>query len=401
MENLAIPESVRPYAGRIVDADTHEMIPAQLWREVFGEVTDRLAQTFLSHPPNNPGGLNYPGYEKDEVPIDATSVWYTKGARAPGAVDPQRRLEVMDLTGVTRQLMYPGGVAIMGSFLFNFPVEYGFMADFQGDRKAYGRQLIEASNQWAVRSAKVSDRLRPVAALYGRDVDELLASTRTLLDQGIRAVWLMSSVPPGGVSPAHSSLDPLWAMLAEADVTVSLHIGSEGGFLKTDVWGEAETFEGYKVGAEFDLSPWRLSIQHLPSQNFLAAMVTGGVFERHPRLRFGVIELGAYWLAPLAESLDLWHDNNQTFGANEVQRLRLRPSEYIARNVRVTAFPFEPVDRYIERYGLEDVYCYASDYPHLEGGKYAMQTFAQKLERLGPRIMEKFFVTNAEYLIPA
>ena len=52
------------------------------------------------------------------------------------------------------------------------------------------------------------------------------ANARKMIDQGIRAVWLMSSVPPGGVSPAHSSLDPLWSLLADADVAAD---GVRGG----------------------------------------------------------------------------------------------------------------------------------------------------------------------------
>ena len=31
MTELAIPDSVRPWAGRIVDADAHEMLPLQVW----------------------------------------------------------------------------------------------------------------------------------------------------------------------------------------------------------------------------------------------------------------------------------------------------------------------------------------------------------------------------------
>jgi len=152
---------------------------------------------------------------------------------------------------------------------------------------------------------------------------------------------------------------------------------------------------------EFNLSPWHLSVQHLPSQNFLATVVTGGVFERHPTLRFGAIELGAYWIGQLATNLDLWYENSQTFGARSVDRLPHRPSDYIRRNVRVTAFFFEKVDEYIEQYGLEDVLCYASDYPHIEGGKDPMERLASRLERLGPEVMEKFFVTNGKYLLPA
>jgi hypothetical protein len=30
-----------------------------------------------------------------------------------------------------------------------------------------------------------------------------------------------------------------------------------------------------------------------------------------------------------------------------------------------------------------------------------MRTFADRLQRLGPKIMEKFFVSNGAYLIPA
>jgi predicted TIM-barrel fold metal-dependent hydrolase len=393
---------VKHLAGRIIDTDAHEFMPAQVWTTEFGPVTQKLVDHFMSLPPDGPSGFNFPDFT-DSMAISPETVWRVKTPRAPGSTDMRRRLEVMDYTGVKRQILFPSGVAIMGSFLFNFPPDYGFFSEWTDvpARRAYGRQLMDAANQWAVRSAHVSDRLRPVAALYGNSPDELIASTRALLDQGIRAVWLMSSVPPGGVSPAHTDLDPLWAMLAERNVSVTLHIGSEGAFLKTDVWGKAAAFEGFKVGTEFDMSPWRLSVQHLPSQNFLATMITGGVFERHPALRFGVIELGAYWVGHLAETLDLWHANDQNFGKTEGKRLPKKPSEYMNRNVRVSAFPFEPVDQYMERYGLEDVYCYSSDYPHPEGGRDAMARFAQRLERLGPKMMEKFFVTNGDYLIPA
>jgi hypothetical protein len=102
----------------------------------------------------------------------------------------------------------------------------------------------------------------------------------------------------------------------------------------------------------------------------------------------------------MAATLDMWHGNNQHFGKTQVDRLPLKPSEYIQRNVRVSAFDFEHVDEYIARYGLEDVYCYASDFPHIEGGKDPMGRFVKRLEGLGPEVMEKFFVKNGEYLIP-
>jgi predicted TIM-barrel fold metal-dependent hydrolase len=124
------------------------------------------------------------------------------------------------------------------------------------------------------------------------------------------------------------------------------------------------------------------------------------VFDRHPSLRFGVIEVGSFWIGPLASQLDMWCAHNQLFSKTKVVPLSMKPSEFIRRNVRVTAFDFELVDEYIDRYGLEDVYCYASDFPHMEGGKDPMGFFAKRLARLGPEVMEKFFVKNGEWLMP-
>jgi hypothetical protein len=68
--------------------------------------------------------------------------------------------------------------------------------------------------------------------------------------------------------------------------------------------------------------------------------------------------------------------------------------------VRTTVYPFEEEDMYIERYGLDDVLCFATDYPHAEGGKDIFNNMYKRVERLGPEIVEKFFVKNGEWLLP-
>jgi predicted TIM-barrel fold metal-dependent hydrolase len=399
----AIPHAVEPFVGRIVDVDTHEMLPVQIWEEEFGPASRPIAERYLSRKrPNQPGGLDYPDFKRDAVEIDADTVWKLKGAIAPGAADPRRRLEVMDFTGVSRQLIFPSGLGIPAVSLLELPPEQ-YLSEYTGkNRRNLGLELLDGLYAWSIRVARISDRLRPVVPVVGETVENLLATTKRLLDSGIHAIHLPSILPPGGKSPAHSDLDPFWKLITDYDATATLHIGSERcGFFKSDEWGNAPVFDGYKLNIEANLNPWYLSAVHLPSQNFLAAMVTGGVFERHPMLRFGCIELGAHWIGPLAALLDMWYANNQQFGAMTVDRLPQKPSEYIKRNVRVSPFDFEKVDDYIEVYGLEDVYCYASDFPHIEGGKDPMGDFAKRLQRLGPKIMEKFFVTNGAHLFPA
>ena len=204
------------------------------------------------------------------------------------------------------------------------------------------------------------------------------------------------------MSPADPVLDPLWELLSAGGAAVLAHIGDQSNFLSTTVWRNAPAFEGYKVGGEFSLDPWTLSSFHLAAQNFIATLVLGGVFDRHPMLRVGCCELGAGWLGPLAANVDLWNENSRALGQRgaTLVRLRERPSDYIRRNVRIAGFDFEDIGSYIRLYGLDDVYCYASDFPHVEGGTAPMARFSESVADLGPSVLKKFFTENGAWLLP-
>jgi hypothetical protein len=68
--------------------------------------------------------------------------------------------------------------------------------------------------------------------------------------------------------------------------------------------------------------------------------------------------------------------------------------------VRVAAFDFEPVGQYIDHFGLEEVYCFASDFPHHEGGKDPMGKFVKSLDGKSDELLRKFFITNGAWLLP-
>lgn len=409
----SLPDSVAPFAGRITDIDSHEMVPAQLWVEEWGEITRPWAERAININPN--GGaqniISVPGFAGDVAEMDPKAVWTAKGPNAPGAADMNRRLDLMDTMGLSRQLMFPSGPGLGGLALYGSPNEaakYGVGSFGVTDDTfySYARKLMDSYNRWTVEVAAISPRFRPVAPIYGDTPEELISVTKKLIHGGIRAVLISAPRLPGGVSPASNDLDPFYAMLAEAKVAITLHIGGEDLFLRTNDWVKAKAFEGYKETTEVLLNPWKLSTYHLAAQNFVGTMVVGGVFDRHPTLRVGVTEFTAHWVGPLARSLDIWHEHDyslkpKTFAdGSEGRRLPMKPSEYINRNVRVSPFDFEPVGEYIDMYGLEDVYCFASDFPHVEGGKDPVGEFAASLEHLGPKILEKFFVTNGEFLLP-
>lgn len=400
---IALPPELQTFAGRIVDVDTHEMTPAQKWVELYGPEVKELADAVIVHSlphDQDSNSHNVPDFAADDMEITA-ALMNVKGPKAPGAVDLSRRLDVMDAMGVKCQLMYPTGLGGWSMTLLMWDkFDPKFLAHVKDDRSAKAAKWLATYNEWLLPKAKLSDRIRPVPTLLGDTVADLMAEAHKMLDAGIRAVMLPPAVLPGGKSPAHPDLEPFWALMEEADCVVTLHLGSEGKlFENMKGWRDTPVFEGYRDVGEFSVDPWYTSMVHLPAQNFVQTMILGGVFVRHPDLRVGVIELGAYWVGPMMENMDLWY--RMLAGMSIAgKRLPEPPSAYLKRNVRVSVFPWEDLGSYLDRYGLEDVICFASDYPHLEGGKDMINAMYKKIAPFGPAMIEKFFVTNGAFLLP-
>jgi hypothetical protein len=80
--------------------------------------------------------------------------------------------------------------------------------------------------------------------------------------------------------------------------------------------------------------------------------------------------------------------------------LKQKPSDYMRQNVRVACFDFEPVGAYIDRFGLAEVYCYASDYPHIEGGTDPIGNTERSLAGHSDEVRTMFYAENAKLLLP-
>jgi predicted TIM-barrel fold metal-dependent hydrolase len=400
---IALPSELQPLAGRLVDVDSHEMMPAQMWTDFFGSEVEEIADAVILHSlpwEKDNNSHNVPDYAGDVMEITET-LTSIKGPKAPGAVDLARRLDVMDAMGVRAQLMYPTGLGGWSmTLLMQDKYDLQFLGSVKGDRSAKAAKWLKTYNEWFLTTTKLSERIRPVPTLLGDTVEELMLEARRMLDAGVRAVMLPPAVPPGGKSPAHPDLEPFWALMEQANCVVTLHLGSEAKFFEPlKVWRDAPVFDGYRGVGEFSADPWYTSMVHVPVQNFVQTMVLGGVFVRHPDLRVGVIELGAYWVGPMMRTMDLWYRGMSGL-AIASKRLPEPPSTYLKRNVRISVFPWEDLGSYIDQYGLEDVICFASDYPHLEGGRDMINQMYGKIAPYGAAMIEKFFATNGAFLLP-
>jgi predicted TIM-barrel fold metal-dependent hydrolase len=401
-----------PLLDRTLDVDGHEFAPPHLWGEIFGPTAERLSR--ICEPliiMLGDGYISRPHQAGDDTPMTLENVWTQRHTGSPGAFDMKRRLQAMDLMGVRRQLIFPS-FGLWGQILSTGVDGGGAMS--KGVQRHLGEGLsaeeartlgfagIDEYNEWAIRATTLDPgRLRPVGMLKApRDVGDLMEQVTGLLDRGLRGVLINTGSPLAGLSPAAPELDPFWALFAERNVPVMAHVGSDLGFLGSSEWSNAPAFKPHKLALEVGLEPYSYSTLHLAIAHFLTVIVMGGVFERHPRLRFGAIELGAHWFGPLAESLDMWA--TKVFARRMQNTISMKPSEYLARNVRVTPHNVvEPVAEFFCRYPqLANCYCFSTDYPHLEGGANIKTKVYEMLRPLGDEVLEKYFVNNGEWLLP-
>jgi hypothetical protein len=400
---------------QIVDIDSHEMTPVEFWESTFGPAANeigRVLEPLLQHvaKSGNDNQFSGLGIDGDDMAIDDDTVWNVKGPLAPSAFDMARRLAVMDQMGVSKQLVFPTfalfALTIMdpGSWVKGFLKAHGGVKQSDEELAALGRVGLDEYNDWALRMTEIDPkRLRIVAYLAPADnVEALMSQTMDLIAKGVRAVHLSHGVPPGGRSPAHPELDEFWSALASNHVVCTTHLLGEAGFKRSDAWVDAPAFApGKKQSHEVGLEPYSFATLHLAISNFLACMTLGGVFERHPELRYGAIELGAGWLGPLADNLDMW--------ARDMYAARLKPfisklpSAYLRDNVRVAPYNvFEPVDEYFRQYPhLNQSYCFSTDFPHVEGGREDTKSKQyQNLGALGGNEVDLYFSDNGELLFP-
>ena len=80
-------------------------------------------------------------------------------------------------------------------------------------------------------------------------------------------------------------------------------------------------------------------------------------------------------------------------GEDRLQKLRLRPSDFVKRQIRVTPYPSEDVGWIIEQSG-DDICLFSSDYPHVEGGRNPIKRFEASLASLSEAQKQRFYYDN-------
>ena len=122
----------------------------------------------------------------------------------------------------------------------------------------------------------------------------------------------------------------------------------------------------------------------MPAALATTDLILNGVFERHPELRLGIVELSAVWVPLYLMMLD----GGSQFVARLSGRdsaLRLRPSDYFRRQVRVSCFAYELPTRIAKQLGGAELLMACSDYPHSEGTAHPLADYAAGRFGTSPR----------------
>lgn len=305
-----------------------------------------------------------------------------KGWAAYGATTSKERSHALDLLGFEKQLVFP--TFALGQFARSKDIEVQYAGAAALNR---GMGAFSADDE----------RMMSVGYVPLLDPKRAIATARAAIDGGVKALWV-SSNPVGDQSPAHVDLLPFYELLEQEGVPVVLHIGG-GKLLPAPYHNNGRPRPSDFLGGGENLrSKDYHSISHSP-QNFLACMALDGVFAQFPELRCGVIELGATWVPSFIQTLD---HAAHAFRKMEpiVQGLELKPSEYIRRQVRFSLFPYEDAGWLIEQAGPE-LFMFASDYPHPEGGRDPIGSFTKRLDEreIGEDARESFFSGNFAHLM--
>jgi predicted TIM-barrel fold metal-dependent hydrolase len=202
-------------------------------------------------------------------------------------------------------------------------------------------------------------RLQAAPMMSLADPVEAENETRRLLEAGAR-IFTFRPAPTqsGGTfrSIADPSHDRVWAMIAEAGAVAAMHTADSGYTVYTHRWGGAARFDGFKSSK---LAEVMGIITDRPIHDTIAAMVCGGLFDRHPTLRVASLELGSGWVPELVRRFRL------SYGKTP-QQYRHDPVEQMREHVWVAPFYEDDIATLRDLIGADRILL-GSDWPHPEG----------------------------------
>lgn len=391
---------------RIVDADSHFMEPLGWFQDSFPELAarcpavplvDMVCEALMGDLVTSlPAGLGLDS--RDLLPdrlLRMLDRWDDMEKKHAGSADTREQVAAMQEAGGWTPAQYQGKARLAWADEHGIDVQIvlptlGYMPYRSAMRAGLREEAFEALrayNTWAAAQLEgCTDRLIPVSLVDLGDLEWSLAEIVRTRALGSRVVQIRAE-PAGGKSLAHPDFERFWSTVEELDMTIMLHVGG----------GRAPLDSGWidNGGHPMDYSlMYNAFVRRLVPELTLSALILRGVLERHPGLRFIVAELGVQWLPGFSARLDgaVARASEAGMGmSGDFGHLKLEPSEYLQRQVRVSMLASEPGKREVWQRSPEGILVFSSDFPHPEGTKGPRKIFDDLLADASEREREQFF----------
>jgi predicted TIM-barrel fold metal-dependent hydrolase len=268
--------------------------------------------------------------------------------------DSAQRWSDQEQDGVVAEVIFPNTVPPF------FPSFVLFAQPPKDDEYVHRHAGIQAHNRWlADYVAEAPERRAGIGQIFTNDVDDAIADALWTKEHDLRGGVLLPNGGPDvkwGRPVYDPELDRLWAVLQDNEIPVHVHGGT-----------------GLPDYGRYPVSPLLyISEVRFYSQRPLVHLILAGVFERFPRLKFVLTELGCSWVPPVLKELDVTINMLRSGKTGELRfsddlMLPKLPSEYFAQNVWVGVSQPKILDAATLPFIGADRFMWGNDYPHEEG----------------------------------
>ncbi len=318
----------------IIDADSHVFEPNEMWQQYL----ESEFQVFAPSPDMKVAGEKI--YHKISAQVrhqGAQQIVKSHPASVLSRFSPESHVKAMDVMGIDIAFIYPTiSMWILG---------------MDGIKPKVAGAFVRAYNNWLQDYCSYNpQRMRGVGTINLHQPSEMISELHRIVDFGWKAVVLRPN-PIKGRLLSHPDYEPFWTECEKLNIAVGLHEAPHGR-LPT-------------AGADRFHTRFAMHACSHPMEQMMAllALIEGGVLERHPQLKIGLLESGCGWLPYWLWRLDEEYENLYW----EVkEQVKMKPSEYFQRQCFIAVEPSEPYLSQIIDYIGSDNLIFGSDYPHMD-----------------------------------
>jgi uncharacterized protein len=310
-----------------IDCDIHPGVPEI--KALLPYMNDFWQESFIARGLDGFDMMSYPLGS----PITCRADWRVKGER-PGSNLAAMQRDALDAFGISLAICNPltgGQVAVSESM---------------------GAAICSAVNDWIVEHWLNKDRRLRASIVVPPQAPQLAVEEIERLADEKRFVQILMPAACE-MMLGRSYYWPIYEVAAKYDLPIGLHAGSMYRYAPTSTGWPSHYLHDYVANSQL-------------FEDQLLSLISNGVFNRYPHLRFVLIESGVTWLPGF-----IWRAIKTWRGVRaEVPWVKRSPAEIIRENVRLTVQPIDAprgsnvFDRIIEMIDSDNMLLFASDYPH-------------------------------------